>query len=230
MRKIFLILLCFLGGVTLAQQSTPGRTPDQVPVNIIFDGSSLTNADGVNALFGMRYPTQMYSALRTAGKKYIFNNISVGGTTTQYLTSTFFDRLPKHAKAGDIIIFWEITNDAHNLTSDTHGQALYNNVVTYCNQARAAGFKVVCLTGIPRDYPAYDDANITQRILRCDSIMRINPSSFCDLLIDPASLSECNEKSDTTNATYYQGDRTHPTTALYDIIALYVYTIFVTIF
>ena len=188
-------------------------------INLIFDGNSLIVSSGGNILGGMRTPKTCYDALIVANRRLALCNIGLGGTRTAERTSTFISRLPAQANEGDIVIFWEICNEAHDFTSDTDGTALYANVVAYCNQARARGFKVVIMTGIARDYPAFDDANITDRIFACNALIRANYTSFADAIADVALLTPFDAKADTTNTTYYNADRTHLTDTGYDLIA-----------
>ena len=89
----------------------------------------------------------------------------------------------------------------------------------YCNQARNAGAKVVLLTGIARDMTGFDDANISDRIFACNSLIRTNSSSICDALADVGVLPEFDQKADVANTTYYNSDRTHLTNTGYDLVA-----------
>jgi hypothetical protein len=197
--------------------------------NLIFDGNSLMNISGGNVTNGMRVSKSCYDALIVANRKLSLCNISEGSTRTAERTSTFISRLPAQSNDGDIVIFWEICNEAHDFTSDTEGTALYANVVAYCNQARARGFKVVIVTGIARDFPAYDDANITDRIFACNALIRANYTSFADAIADVALISTFDAKADTTNTTYYNADRTHLTDSGYDLVATSIKTAIETI-
>jgi hypothetical protein len=80
------------------------------------------------------------------------------------------------------------------------------------------------LTGIPRLYPAYDDADITDRIFACNALMRANTTPPWDLLIDMAALTQFDNAADVNNATYYNpADKTHLTDVGYDLVATTVY-------
>jgi hypothetical protein len=191
--------------------------------NIIFDGNSLTNLSAGNNTNGMRYPLTCYSSIAGLAKGYCFQNYSVGSRRTAALTAEFATKVLPYGRQNDWIIFWEITNEAHDMTADTLGTQLYANVVAYCQQARNYGFKVACLTGIARDMPAFDDPNITDRIIACNNLMRAD-SSFCDVLIDVGALAQFDQKADTLDTTYYDSDRTHLTTVGYDLIASTVFS------
>lgn len=192
---------------------------------LFFDGNSLTEQGAATLTGGQRYPITCYNSLVTNGRKIAYFNYAVGGLPTPQLTTDFNSKFATlMLQPNDIVVFWEITNDAHNLTTDTNGTQLYNNVVAYCNQAKNAGAKVVVLTGIARDMTGYDDANITDRIFACNALIRANYVNFADRLADVAQLTQFDEKADVANTTYYNGDRVHLTNAGYDLIAGVVQT------
>lgn len=186
---------------------------------ILFDGNSLTEQGAAAFVNGQRYPTTCYNSIISSSTNFSYHNYAVGGKTTQELTSDFSSKFGSMCRPNDILVFWEICNDAHNLTIDTNGTQLYSNVVAYCNQAKALGLKVIVLTGIARDYPAYDDANITDRIFACNALIRSNWATFCDAVADVAANAAFDSKSDTANTTYYHTDRTHLTNVGYDLVA-----------
>jgi len=190
---------------------------------VIFDGNSLTNQGGGNAIGVQRYPITCYNQIAALGKPISYFNFAIGSRRTDTLTSEFVTKVLPTCRPGDWVIFWEICNSAHDLTSDTGGTALFALVQAYCALVQSYSVNVACLTGIARDYPAFDDANITDRIFGCNAQMRASPG-FCNLLIDVASLSQFDSKADAANTTYYESDRTHLTNAGYDLIGNKVYT------
>jgi hypothetical protein len=205
---------------TLSQAMYPAK----VGKRIIFDGNSLTNQSQNGIVGGQRYPLTCFESIRILRTLNAYFNFAIGSRRTQTLTAEFDTKILPSASPGDIIVFWEITNNAHDLVDDTAGTALFANVVAYCDQVRNHGLICVCLTGIARDMPSFDDPDITSRIIACNDLMRANPSSFCDLLVDVGALTQFDAKTDTTNTTYYHSDRTHLTNTGYDLIASTVYT------
>lgn len=189
---------------------------------IFFDGNSLTNQGANGLVGGGRYPTTCYTSIRGLSLKYAMFNYGVGSKRTDELTANFPTKIAPYLRKNDIVVFWEITNDAHDLTSDTNGDLLFSRVVAYCEQAQSYGAKVVCLTGIARDGTPFDDADITSRIQACNLHMTNDPS-FCDLLVDVGALSQFNAKADCANTTYYNADKIHLTNTGYDLIATTVY-------
>lgn len=197
---------------------------------VIFDGNSLTNQSQSGLVSGQRYPLTCYSSLLSSGKKVDYFNYSIGSRRTSTLTSEYYTKFATSMiRSNDVVVFWEITNEAHDLTSDTNGTQLYANVVAYCNQAKSSGAKVVVVTGIARDMTGFDDADITDRIFACNALIRANWSSFADGIADVALLPQFDAKADVANTTYYNADRTHLTDAGYDLVAGVVHTTLITI-
>lgn len=195
-----------------------------IPKNIrlLFDGNSLTN-QGANGLVGdQRYPIACYNSVAALNKRISYFNFGIGSRRTQALTDEFATKVVPSTRPGDIVIFWEITNEAHDFTTDTNGDLLFAHVQAYCAQARTYGLKIVVLTGIARLMVGFDDANITDRIMACNVQLRNNPSTY-DLLIDVAALSQFDNVLDTTDLTYYNADGTHLTNVGYDLIATTAY-------
>lgn len=195
----------------------------QIHRKIIFDGDSLSNQSGLVLVGGQMYPRTCYASLATLGKKLAYLNFAVGSRRTQALTDEFVTKILPSCRPNDIIVFMEISNSAHDHITDTAGTLLFSEVVTYCAQARDYGLKVACCTAIARDMAGFDDADITDRIMACNALMRADPS-FCDLLIDFGALPQFDEKADCQNATYYNSsDHTHLTDVGYQLLGTTAY-------
>ena len=192
---------------------------------IFFHGNSLSDFGEGLVLDVQRFPVSCYTSILALNKKWAYHNAySTGGRRTYEMTADFSAEVGVHSKPGDLLIFWEICNDAHDKVSDTAGTALYADVLAYFAAAAPYGLKKVCLTGIPRLYPAYDDAGITSRIFACNQLLRDTVSPPWDLLIDIAALTQFDAEADINNATYYnQTDKTHLTDVGYDLVATTVY-------
>lgn len=221
---ILIIFPFFLSGQIIVNTNFHARS-------LWFEGNSLSNTNASLLLNSNYYPLKTYSLFTSNTYKLTYNNKSIAGKTTTEDTNEYPTKLSPYIKKGDILIFWEISNEAHNLTTDTFGTQLYANVVAYCNQAKTLnpGIKIIVLTMIARDYPAYDDANTFARGQACNALIRANYASFCDAVCDVALLTQFDTKADAANATYYLADRTHLTAAGYDIIATAVYNTILTL-
>ena len=189
---------------------------------IHFDGNSLMNLAGTGTAPGV---TQGYylgtktMSLLTATEKPVYFCYGVGGRRTQVLIDEFPTKILPNFQKGDIVVMWEITNHAHDETTDTTGVILYNKVVDYCNMDRSYGGYIILITGIARDMTGFDDANISDRIFACNALIRANASTICDGVADFGALSIFDSKADVANSTYYMTDRTHIKNAAYDFAA-----------
>lgn len=158
-------------------------------------------------------------SLLTATEKPVYNCYGVGNKRTWQLTDDFATKILPNFQKGDIVVMWEITNDAHDRTTDTTGVLLYQDVVDYCNMVRSYGGYIILITGIARDMTGFDDANITDRIFACNALIRANAATICDGVADFAALSIFDQKADVAVSTYYMTDRTHVKNAAYNIAA-----------
>lgn len=195
---------------------------------VLIHGNSFTaTATYVNKFFGY----------------YTASNLVAGfvkgtsGITTPSLTaefSTYMQPAVRSYYTNQILFIWELTNDFATNGNDV--TLTYNNLVAYCNQARAAGVKkIVVGTMLPRgsvgannalrqnDADLYDNATLNGKI-------RNNYLSFADGIADAASDPIMGIYSNGVpgvgerNTTYYLGDQLHPTTTGYNYLAdNYVY-------
>lgn len=185
---------------------------------LLFDGNSLSVFAGGNILNAQRYPTTLYNNYVGVSNKLTYFNYAVSGKTTPQLTSNFSSKFGSMCRPTDILIFWEIINDAFNLPADTNGTQLYADVVAYCNQAKATGVKLIVLTGIATDYVSAD-ATINNRVSACNTLIRNNYLSFCDAIADVGANAAFDTKAKASNTTYYDADKLHLTNVGYDLIA-----------
>lgn len=191
---------------------------------IIFHGNSLSDFGNGFVLNVQRFPTSCYTSIIALNKGIVYHNAySAGGRRTYQMTADFAVEVGINSSPNDLLIFWEICNDAHDKITDTDGTEIYQDVLDYCAVAATYGLKIVVLTGIPREYPALDDPGITDRIFACNALMRANGDPPWDLLIDVAALTQFDNVADINNTTYYTSDKTHLTNTGYDLIATTVY-------
>lgn len=140
------------------------------------------------------------------GEQFIPNGGTASKFTGDVLTSY---------KPGSVVAVLSFYND---LTAGAAtGLACYNSLVTYCNTARTAGFKVAVFTaisGLPMTAPQlveFQDLNAR---------IRANWATFCDGIIDAESDPALSTTSG-YSATYWAGDKIHLTTAGNAIVASY---------
>lgn len=191
---------------------------------IVFDGDSLSNQGASLLVGGMRYPTTTQSSIVSSGKKYAFQNYSIGGRQTHVLVSEFDTKIAPWVSPNDILIMWEITNDLGQgaLGNKTAAEAI-QNLANYTAKARAKGVFLVYLTMIARDM-AGDPVDLETKRIEVNAELRNNTSTYCDLLVDVGGLSVFDSQADCANTTYYHADKCHLTNTGYDLIASTVYT------
>lgn len=189
---------------------------------IIFDGSSLSLfscPDETQHVWGMRYPLKAFSEL-PHNYRLAFQNYAVGGQSTEELISDYPTRIAPHVKPNDIVVFWEITNDCHDLMNDTNGTQLEQNVKDYCALVRAQGARIIIVSMIARYMSGTDDSSIfSRRGLAVNALLRANWRNYADGFADVALLPQFDAPGDETNLTYYIDDGTHLKDAGYDLIA-----------
>jgi lysophospholipase L1-like esterase len=200
--------------------SNPSTTPTQK--QIIFDGNSLTA--GQDSTTGNDYPSQVLALL---GSGWTGQNFGVSGQTTTQMSSdaaTQIDPLYSTATYLDNwLAAWEVTNDLYFGASAT---TAYNNYVSYCQARRAAGWKVIAVTVLPRSNSGTPSSFETDR-QTCNTNIRANWSTFADVIADVAADARIGDAGDETNPTYYYisgtaDTRVHLVDAGYAIIARHV--------
>lgn len=181
----------------------------------IFDGDSLTNGAISSPVDSMAYPDQ----IALAGT-YKTSNL---GTSAQTITlmiadaATQVDPLRDTTMVKDVVIAWGGTNDMTNVPSNP--TAAFNSLKSYCQARKTAGFKVIVLTCLPRGAVAQFE---TDRI-SFNSQIRAD-TSFYDAIADVGANATIGVAGSQTNATYYNADQLHLTSAGYLIVAGLVQT------
>lgn len=184
---------------------------------IIFDGNSIFNKDGANAIEQKYISSRIRDQLPLDGyfKLPVFD-FSVSGKTTQQLISDFPTKVAPSIRTGDIVVFTEMTNDV-GVNAVTALQAK-NNILAYRDLVLALGGKFVLQGAIACNGLIAGYANITATLQACNDYFRNTPS-LVNAFSDPGALTQANDDADCTNATYYlAADQIHPTTTLQDLI------------
>jgi lysophospholipase L1-like esterase len=185
-------------------------------LNLVFDGNSLTS--GTQSTEGRNYPAQTAGLLSNAGRNVRVRNLGVAGQTTQQMSAdaaTDVDTLLSRDGL-NICVAWELTNDL--VVNEPTAQAAYDNFVTYCQGRRAAGFKVVAVTGSPRSASGTPSDFETKR-LAANALIRANWATFADALADAGADSRIGDTGDELDTTYYNADKVHMNNAGYGVVA-----------
>jgi hypothetical protein len=117
----------------------------------------------------------------------------------------------------NIVVFWEISN--HLSLGAVDATTAYNAAADYCRARRAAGWKVVILTVLPRQ----NDGNFETRRQAVNASIRANWTGFADALADVGSDSVIAANAACTLDTNYYPDQIHLTRRGQEIVSEYIY-------
>lgn len=165
------------------------------------DGDSLTSGFGVAAADA--YPAQLQASL---GATWAVRNMGVSGQSVVNMetdAATEIDVCYASDRSKNILVAWGGTNDMASFGSSA-AQA-YADFVTYCTNRRAAGWKVVAMTMIPREA----DATLETKRLTFNTSIRNNWATFADALVDLGLDANIGLPGSQNNATYFQADTIH---------------------
>lgn len=193
---------------------------DTISPLFIFDGDSMTV--GIGADTGYDYPSQVQGLL---GLTAAYQNLGRSSTTVLDMSSDASTRIdPKYSnsRVTNIVNLMGGTNDL--AVENVDATTTYNRIVSYLQARRAAGFKVIVNTILPRSAAAI--YNITEQTFESErqtvnSLIRANWPTFADGISDIASNSIIGPAGASDNTTYYY-DRVHMTGTGYGIVASYV--------
>lgn len=174
---------------------------------IVFDGDSLSTYD--------MYPTQLMAQL---GEGWSCRDVAVPGQDTDMMNAdaaTQVDPLWDGSQPLNIVCVWCGTNNGGYL-----GFATYVAIRSYCLARRAAGFKTVVFTILPRSdtFAPGDEVRWTAGRLDFNVLLRANWTSFADNLADVAADPRIGDDGDSEDSVYYV-DKVHLTTAGNAIVA-----------
>lgn len=171
---------------------------------IVADGNSYVQGNGYTPFATIISNTDPFD---TNGS--VFYNFGVGGQTTPNMISDQSTQvLPLYTPGvANILLVCEGGNDIY---FNGNVSSAVSNMQTYCNAARAAGFKVILTTTIPRDQstPFGDNSAAYNAKLVAFNDAIIADQSFYDALIRP--------DLELMFASYfgsgYDADKVHPNT------------------
>lgn len=186
-----------------------GVTTWSKPVaNLIFEGDSIT--EGGNTYFANTYPQRLVNRLKD---KVAWMLPAVSGETLNQMTADWAtqiepDSAPENFE-NNIATLFGGTNDMVSVGGNQAGASVAAEYLTYVDDLKEAGFKVIAFTALPRsDTAAPADFNSTQRPAFNAGV--IAGSSRYDALCNVAADPIIGEAGDELNTTYYDADKVHP--------------------
>jgi hypothetical protein len=209
MKKILLsVLLCLVVAFTFSQSAIRGFPRQR---NIIFEGNSLSNFNSNSSVLNNHYvPRGIYDNQTGTYHPLAFTSFAISGRNQTQINASITSNIAPLCKKNDVIFLWEGTNDLN--TNALSAAAAYANVVTYIQTVQGYGAVVIVGTVLARDFTG-DAADLMTRIDSYNALVRSGAATYgytvCDLAADPLF----DTRADASNATYYNGDKLHQTTA-----------------
>lgn len=180
---------------------------------IVFDGDSMTAGSGV--FRGATYPALTADGI--IGAKV--HKFGVAGQNVALMladAATQIDPLVDPTRL-NVLCLLGGTNDLNNGAASA--ETVYTRIVTYCQARRAAGFKVIVGTVLPRDPAGSGEAFEADR-QSVNTSIRANWATFADALADVGADILIGSVGAFSNMAYF-ADGTHPTSLGCEIIASY---------
>lgn len=194
----------------------------------MFDGDSITYGSGLTIPPDKTYPTQV-ADLMGGG----FSSVNMGAPAQTLLWMqqngrSRIDSLFNNSTGENVVVIFAGTND-YVLGSDN--TAVYGLTKDYCQERKAAGWRVVVVGMLPRSnqpasFETYRQAIRTQMLADFAVSAGINiwkggPAAYADYFIDLGGDATIGQAGQSSNTTYYL-DGTHLTNAGCAIVAGYV--------
>ena len=198
---------------------TPPPSISTLP-SLIFDGDSLTSGNGADG--GYDYPSQVqrqYNGITTV------KNFGVPSQTLQAMLTTALTRIDPEYQASrpeNILTIWGGTNDLYfGSGNESDITNTYNNLVSYVNDRKTIGYKVIVNTILPRSGYATPDTYFEAHRQAYNTLIRNNWKTFADAIADVASDSRIGDFGDELDHTSYSTDKVHMSNTGYGIVANY---------
>jgi hypothetical protein len=180
---------------------------------LFFHGNSLFHLGNANVFNVFAVSTYVRNNLTLNNNKPAIFDYSYQGKTTVDLTSEFNTVIAPYCKSGDVVIMWDGTNNMSSILGNKSAAQTLIDTKAYFTQAEALGLTVKTLTAIPRNVTSLDDTRRTDF-----NTLLLNDVDLTGKIINPCALSQFDAYADVSNATYYNADLVHLTTAGYDLI------------
>jgi lysophospholipase L1-like esterase len=203
--RLFVLLAVFICACSNGQEGVLGVATYRVSLtnaNIVADGNSYTQGNGYTP-----YSTLIMQSAPFSTNGATMQNFGVGGQTTAQMLSDQSSQVLSLYTSGkaNIILFQEGGND---LYFNGRVDSALARVKRYCDNARAAGFKVIVSTLIHREQTTMFGDTPTQYNTKIDQFNTalLADSSFYDGAIQP----HLEAIFSTYSSGGYDADQVHP--------------------
>lgn len=180
---------------------------------VLWEGNSLSNVNMNNtAGNGFYIPTTTFNNVKAivSDRLSTLTNLAIGGRTQTQINADIDTNIVPNVSSRDIIVLWEGTNDLY--ANSLSGNEAFDNLVSYRNEVKKYGVKLMVATVIARDY-ATDPADLMARIGVYNSLVKAQDGILFDAVcrLDEDPLFD--QRADASNTTYYNADKLHQATA-----------------
>jgi lysophospholipase L1-like esterase len=202
---------------------------------ILWAGDSIMRGVGLNTATcppGVATKS-LYSTKPVRHVNYAVAGYTIAQSQSQY--TTYVPALYSAGRSSNVYVAGVGTNSLYFTSSGVTVAQAFTQYVSLCQTARAAGWKVVAATILPRSdtqasvSPTFEadrqsfNAAVLSTALSGGTVFGSTYSRFADAVADPASDSTIGQQGQSDNTTYYQ-DKVHPTAAGAAILANYYAT------
>lgn len=189
-----------------------------VPNLLVADGDSLTRGNGASGFhtdLSGNYPSQLLDLL---GSSWAMVNAGEASQTAEDMEADAEAQIDPQLNTlspHKVLTAWGGTNDIYFGAS---AATAYGNYRTYLENRKAAGWKVIAATILPRSAGATPEAFEADRQAFNENL-RNSWTEFADGLADVASDSRIGDEGDELDTAYYNADKVHLNDAGYAVAA-----------
>ena len=184
-------------------------SPFGVPAVLTWDGGSIIRGSGADP--GLDYPSQTIALLPRAWQSF---NSGSSSATLAFMLADAPLTVDVHYVAGADANVCVVMGGAVDLASGRDAAAVFADLGAYCEARRAAGFRVVVTTFLPRDREGFEAAR-----QMFNGLLRADWASIADGLADIAANPRIGDALDCFDRTYYTDDGVHPNNAGFGVMA-----------
>jgi lysophospholipase L1-like esterase len=159
----------------------------------------------------MDFPAQ--ATLLVARAWSSFNSGQSNATVTE-MTADAATTVDAHFSAAADANVCLVMGGAPELVAGSDPSIVYDRLAAYCAARRAAGFKVVLVTLLPRSTPGFEAGRQAY-----DAILRLKWPEIADGIADVAADPRIGDAGDNLDTTYYASDAVHPNDQGYRVMA-----------
>lgn len=178
---------------------------------LVAEGDSFTVGFGAPA--GLSYPNQLMQYF--PDRLHVVNAGTNGAVLVPDMQNEAVTQIDSQFTAGAVLAMFGGGNDI--AINGATGADTYTAYAAYCTARRAAGFKVIAFSLLPRTNEIATPSKLTER-KAFSALVRANWRTFADGFVDIEADSRIGYDTAYNDTTYFNPDG-HPTQAGYAVIA-----------